>query len=179
MKRVKNNFPSRIYLIGFMGSGKSTLGKEVAKKIGYEFFDTDDAMEKKLKMKIKNIIEKKGMDFFKEAEKEIFYETFSLEKTVIATGGGLPVYEDNITKMKQRGMVIWLKPSVKELCKRLQKHKSGRPLIANIPMADLPFFIEMLLQRRIKFYRRAHAIIESDKISAEKIKREIKKFYKR
>lgn len=166
---MKKKIPSRIYLIGFMGSGKSTLGKQLAKKLRFNFFDTDDALEKKQRMKIKNIIKKKGMKEFKEMEKEIFLQTITMEQIVISTGGGLPAYKDNITKMKRAGLVIWLKPSVEELAKRLRKHKSGRPLVAKINDEDLPFFISMLMRKRIKYYRRAHVKIENDKISVKKI----------
>lgn len=149
-----------IFLIGFMGSGKTTLGKKLAKTLKYDFIDSDMWIENRNSSTIKQIFENKGEDYFRFLEQE-FIENFNPSKpTVVATGGGLPCFNENIERLKNKGIVIYLKASAKILLSRLKSDKS-RPLISIIDENEKLTFIEKKLSERSVYYNQAHFSINS------------------
>ena len=121
---------SVIILIGYMGSGKSTLGRKIARKLNYEFLDTDSAIEEKEGLTIAAIFEQFGEVHFRKLETNILLSLKGKEKIVIATGGGMPCFNGNMNLLNELGRTFYLKRSVNELVHRLVNAKRVRPLIA-------------------------------------------------
>ena len=160
-----------IILVGFMGTGKSVVGKLLAKKLNRDFVELDDKIEAKEKMPIKDIFEKKGEPYFRLVEKEVVREASQLKNKVISAGGGAIVDEENFKNLKSSGAIICLKASPKTILKRTKNLKT-RPLL-NVP--DPKKRIEELLQKREPYYSKADFSIETDNISIEQIVERISK----
>ena len=150
---------NRIYILGFMGVGKSTTAKGLARKLGYDFVDTDKLLEKKFKININNFFSKYGEELFRELEHEILLETFIYNKCVIATGGGLPCYFDAMDKINANGLSIFLKMDEKSIVNRLMASKQKRPLINDLSEEELLNFVEKELNSRKKYYEKASLTI--------------------
>lgn len=165
----------QIVLVGYMGSGKSTIGKQLSKLLKISFLDLDDYMEKKLGMSVVDIFSKKGEIFFRKLEAECLQEIFLEKKSfVIATGGGTPCYGNNLELMQEHtNKVIYLKASIGELVDRLQVEKKHRPLLKNIEDEELPEFIGKHLFERSFFYNRSNIIISTDNKTPLDIAKEI------
>lgn len=159
----------RIFLIGFMGSGKTTLGKMLAEKLDYTFIDLDHYIEKRNVKKIAAIFAESGEDAFREIEHKMLIEVCSFENVVISTGGGTPCYFDNIEIMNNSGLCIYLKISNEVLLKRLQKAKEFRPLIKDKSDTDLACFIYETLSKREKYYTQASIITPNDEENPDEI----------
>lgn len=168
---MKNN----IVLIGFMGSGKTSVGKRLAGKIKYKFIDTDEWIEKTEKMKISEIFEKHGEEYFRNLETNTIKELISSTKsTIISTGGGMPLRECNARLLKELGVVIYLKASEEITIKRV-KGDTTRPLLAGDNLEER---VNRLLTERMPVYEAAaHKKIITDNISFELIIEEIMKYY--
>ena len=119
---------NNIYLIGFMGTGKSTVGKQMAEKLGWNHIDTDDVIEDKYKMSIPKVFEKFGEDSFRRLENQVISDLSAKSRNIVSTGGGTPIYHGNIDIMKDSGLVIHLETSTDILWKRL-KGLGGRPIL--------------------------------------------------
>ncbi len=168
----------KIVLVGYMGSGKSTVGKRLAKDLGFNFFDLDSYMEASQKMKIPEIFKEKGEIYFRKIEKDCVREVLSLkEDLILSTGGGTPCYGGNIDVMLALAEhVFFLKVSIPELVKRLSKEKEDRPLIRHIDEESLPEFIGRHLFERNNFYSRATKTIDCDNKEPRTIVEEVKGF---
>jgi shikimate kinase len=160
----------RIFLIGFMGSGKSSIGNELAHKLGLIFIDLDDLIEKTSGRKISNIFKIEGESGFREIEHECLKKTFLNDNIVVATGGGTPCYNNNMELINRHGISIYIKLNPGILASRLFSHVETRPLIKNYTNKnDLQKFIEDSLEKRKKYYLKSKFIIEEKNISAKKI----------
>jgi shikimate kinase len=156
----------KIYLIGMPGSGKSTLGDELAKALNSKFVDLDEEIEKKAGKCIKNIFKEDGEEYFRETESNLLkYYSKSNAEFVMSTGGGAPCYHKGIHIMNDTGVSIYLKISKQELYKRLNKGKESRPLLAK--RESLETSIENLIMERGVIYDQAKVIVESDFISLQ------------
>lgn len=149
-----------IVLIGFMGCGKTSVGKRLARRLHYPFIDTDQIIEKKAGCTINQIFERKGEAFFREMETDILQEIrTSYRQTVIATGGGLPVKKQNRELLKEIGHVVYLKTSKETVMKRL----SGDTTRPKLRGEDLSRKVDMLLNEREPIYQEtADQVIEAD-----------------
>jgi|ERR1051326_9169529 shikimate kinase len=165
----------KIFLLGYMGSGKSTIGKELAEKLKMDFIDFDTYIETKEKKSVSEIFEKEGEEKFRELEKKHLNEIIKKDNAVISLGGGTPCFNNNIETINKNGISIYLQMSVNALVKRLINAKRKRPLIKEMNEVDLKFFIATNLEKRISFYNQAKYIILSDKKSPEAISEEIMK----
>jgi shikimate kinase len=145
----------RIYLVGLMGSGKTTAGKTLAKKLGVPFHDLDDIIETEIGMTISEYFEQFGEDKFRIVEQECLRKTFSFEDVVIATGGGAPCFFTNMDEIKNNGISFYLNANVNLLCSRLIDVKDKRPLISDISNEQLAENLRGLLDRREPFYEKA------------------------
>ncbi len=154
-----------IYLIGFMGSGKTTAGRRIASSLGWSFVDLDQKITEKAGMTIPGIFSTKGEEFFRLLEEEELKATALLKNVVVSTGGGAPCHADNMEFMNNNGVTIYLHLSPEALASRLRRSPGDRPLIKNIPEPDLPEYIRTTLRKRDLFYKKA-AII-ADGISLE------------
>lgn len=160
----------RIYLIGFMGSGKSSIGSELAHKLGLIFIDLDDVIEKTSGRKISDIFKIDGESGFREIEHKCLKKTFLNDNIVVATGGGTPCSNNNMELINRHGISIYIKLNPGILASRLFSDKGTRPLIKNFTNKnELQKFIEVCLEKREKFYLQSKFIIEGKNISAKKI----------
>ena len=143
-----------IILIGFMGSGKTTVGRMVAEKLCMDFIDTDQLIEKKCNKTIFDIFEEKGENFFREKERYLIKKTLKKKiNCVISTGGGMPCYKDNMKQLKSIGKTIYLKIDFDILKKRISAR--NRPLFQDIEKA------EQLFNKRKTCYENADEVINS------------------
>lgn len=158
IKKDKN-----IVLIGYMGCGKSTVGRKTAKAMEYTFLDTDALIEKEEGMSISRLFEEKGEAYFRNKETEIIKRLIAGEKgNIIATGGGLPMAEENRSLLKELGTVIYLKAENETLIRRLSNDKV-RPLLKNVNIKEK---VETMLTIRGPVYEAcADVILQADRMS--------------
>ena len=166
----------KIVLVGYMGSGKTTIGKLLAKKLKISFLDLDEVIEERLEDSISNIFNGKGEIFFRKKEHEYLNDVLTQKNNfILSTGGGTPCYSGNMdTMLELADYVFYLKISIPGLVKRLILEKEQRPLIKNIDDGDLPEFIGKHLFDRNNFYLKANHIIECDNKDPEALVDEIK-----
>ncbi len=147
----------RIYLIGFMGSGKTTIGKLLAEKLDLGFIDLDFFIEKRYLKSISDIFKEKGEKTFREIEKKCLEEISAFENVVIATGGGTPCQFNNIKTMNNTGTTFYLYFNEKSLAERLElTNKKTRPLITLFSKEELLEYIKKTLSEREIFYNQAN-----------------------
>lgn len=156
MARMTKN----IYLLGFMGCGKSYMGKGLAEKLGWDFLDMDDYLEANEGMTISQIFAEGGETLFRQLERNYLHATYDFTKTIIATGGGAPCFFDNVDWMNENGQTIYLKTPVSILVNRLEKETAHRPLLAGKTTNALHQFITKKLAERSLFYEQAATIFE-------------------
>lgn len=166
----------KIILVGYMGSGKSTIGKMLSKNIRIPFYDLDEVIEKHEEMSIKNIFEKRGEIYFRKVESLLFQEFINKnDDFILALGGGTPCYANNHEVLKRDDVFsFYLKTSVNDLCERLVNEKEARPLIANFNDNELKDYINKHLFDRNYYYYQSKHIIESSEKNKEEIVLEIK-----
>jgi shikimate kinase len=153
----------RIFLIGFMGSGKSHWGTQLAEQLKTPFIDLDEQIVKLEGKSIADVFAEKGEEFFRVREKELLEEMIDKNPSmVISVGGGTPCFFNNIDLMKRKGCVVWLNTDVDVLLKRLIREKEKRPLIKDIPDADLRTYIIRKLNERRLYYDQAQVRIDNE-----------------
>jgi len=138
-----------------MGAGKTTIGKQIAKRLGWSFVDVDSFIENRYHKTISQIFAEKGEKFFREVERNVLQEVSLFEKTVISTGGGAPCFFDNMDWMNRTGITVYLKMPVSELTQRLVNCKQERPLVKGKNKEELQQFIADSLEKREVWYSRA------------------------
>jgi shikimate kinase len=156
-----------IYLIGFMGSGKSTLGRVLARMLDYSFIDLDHYIEQQERTTIPEIFAQKGEEAFRELERLAIHETANKGQTVVATGGGAPCFFDNMAFMNQHGITVYLHITPENLTRRLASAKTHRPLLADKTDAELYAFIQNKLAERKPYYQKAAIVADTDTLSPE------------
>ncbi len=152
----------KIYLIGYMGCGKSTIGKKVADLMGISFIDMDKYIEERNFKSVPEIFSEEGELSFREKEQTALLELSAFEDVVIGTGGGSPCFFDNIDVMNRNGVTVYIAPDSEVLASRLIKSKTVRPLIAGKSKQELILFIEEALKERILYYEKAQIIIRGE-----------------
>lgn len=158
-----------IYLVGFMGTGKSTVGRALAKRLDRVFKDLDDLIEEKENKKIAEIFEEKGEEYFRKIESEVINEISRKENFVIATGGGAVVNEENYKRLKESGVLISLVASPEEIYERT-KNSKNRPLLnVQNPIEE----IKRLMFERAYYYIKSDHIIDTTGLSVEDVVDEI------
>jgi len=158
-----------IFLIGYMGAGKTTIGKQIAKCLEWPFVDMDLFIENRYHKTVPDLFAEKGEDFFRKIEQAILQEVAQFENTVISTGGGTPCFFDNMDLMNRTGITIYLKMPVSELIRRLTANKQERPLIKDKSMEELEQFITGSLAKREMWYSRASIVFPSSNDSIHTI----------
>ncbi len=154
----------KIFLIGFMGSGKSYWGKKWAQKHSFYFYDLDDVIEKKQGRSIAAIFEKDGEDAFRKLEAGALMKFASKDHCMIACGGGTACYADNMQWMNEHGITVYLSATPQYIYDRVLEEKEKRPLIKKVNRAELLFFIEQKLKEREVFYNQAKIILAAEEI---------------
>ncbi|MDP4184433.1 MAG: shikimate kinase [Bacteroidota bacterium] len=144
-----------IYLIGYMGSGKTTLGRKLANRLGYSFIDLDKFIEEKYFRSIPQIFEEEGECGFREKEHKALEEIASFSNVVVATGGGAPCFYNNIEIMNQNGATLFIDVDAGMLASRLKHSKGERPLVKDKSPDELLEFICQALEQRRPYYEQA------------------------
>jgi shikimate kinase len=165
----------KIVLVGYMASGKSTIGKILANSLDIDFIDLDNAIAKEVGTSIPEIFKNKGELFFRKTETKVLEKLLnSNQNFILATGGGTPCYGNNMNIIQENSTYsFYLKLSIPVLVERIIKEKSGRPIVANIKDSDLPEFVGKHLFERSMYYAMAKKTIDCDRNSAEDIVNEI------
>jgi len=164
-----------IVLIGFMGTGKSSVGKILANKLGLKFVDVDQVIEKTTGMKISEIFAKFGESHFRDIETEVIKLITQNNGQVISTGGGVILREENFKKLKDKGVIVWLKASENAIFERVKNCKD-RPLLQ---VENPKQKIKELLTKRIPFYEKADFYINTEELTPEEVAEKIIEEYKR
>lgn len=159
----------RIYLIGFMGSGKTTYGKLLSQKLSMDFIDLDDYIEKTYNKSISELFSEMGEEKFRFIERKSLREIPLTDNCIVATGGGTPCFFDNIEYMNKNGETIYLRTSVRELRDRLKLSVSKRPLLANKDLKELEVYIAETLAKREKHYLKSRYILDTDDLNPNNI----------
>ena len=165
----------KVFLIGYMGSGKSVIAKQLSKKLEVKLLDLDEVIEISAGNKINSIFETKGELYFRKLENKILTEIVNKnENIIVSTGGGTPCYFNNIDLINQKDSIsIYLQCSVVTLFNRLKKEKSNRPIIKDLSDEDLQEFIAKHLFERSYYYNKAKFIVKTDDKTVEEIVKEI------
>jgi shikimate kinase len=159
---MTKNLPNKIYLIGFMASGKTTLGKKLSKFLDYTFVDTDKFIEEAVGEEISTIFKEKGEAYFRSVEHEALeVVTNSSNNIVVSTGGGMACNQTSLDYMLANGKVVILKLDLKSIKNRLQATKTKRPLLANLTGKEFNKLVDDLYAKRISFYEQAHLSINA------------------
>lgn len=157
---------NRFFLIGFMGSGKSTLGREVAESLKFTFMETDSIIEQREQRPIQEIFKSNGEEYFRQKETEVLNHLQLVDHCVIATGGGMPCCHHNMNILNQLGITIWLDVDENILVERLKNETSDRPKLMD--SMHLEKTIHDLLASRTEFYRQAKFNVRNPDINALK-----------
>ena len=152
----------KIYLIGYMGCGKSTNGRKVADLMGISFIDLDKYIEERYFKSVPAIFAEEGESRFREKERTALLEVSEFENVVIGTGGGAPCFFDNMEVMNEKGVTVYIAPDTEVLATRLIKSRTERPLIAGKSYDELISFINNALDKRAPFYEKAKIIIRGE-----------------
>jgi len=157
--------PKNVILIGFMGTGKSSIGKLLAQKLKWNFVDTDSLIGKSAGMTISEIFTKKGEPKFRDMESDILQQVLSKENQVISTGGGIVLREENMNRMKQNGIIIALSATPEIIFART-RHRKTRPVLGDEPTLDR---VKEILNFRSSLYAQADFSINTSALSKDKI----------
>jgi shikimate kinase len=170
------NLPDKIVLIGYMASGKTTIGKLLAKTIEYDFIDLDLYISEKEQLTVSELFEQKGEPYFRSLE--IYYLKELLETNdsfVLSVGGGTPSLTGVMDLINEKSFSIYLKASIQTLANRLAPKEVERPLLTHISADFLQSYIEMHLVERSSFYEKANISVTVDKFTTDKIIARIRK----
>ncbi|MEI7499447.1 MAG: shikimate kinase [Bacteroidota bacterium] len=154
----------RIYLIGYMASGKSYLGKLLAEKLGYLFLDIDHLFEKRFRISVLDFFMKYDEDSFRKIERSLLHETLDHDDVVISTGGGTPCFFDNMRFINKGGISIYLHCEIPTLVNRLLHVKRKRPLLKDITAAELEEKVKLQLEERAFYYNQANYTIDMENL---------------
>lgn len=166
----------RIVLIGYMGSGKTTVGRALAKEIGMPFYDLDWYIESRMRKKISQIFAERGEEGFRKIECNMLHEVAEFEDVVISCGGGTPCFFDNIDYLNQQALVVYLRCEPEVLHKHLLMGKGDRPLLKGKTPDELITFIRQQLESREPYYNKARYTLDVSLMdNTEKIKITIEK----
>lgn len=149
-----------IIIIGYMGAGKTTVGKALAKELGIMFYDLDWYIESRMHKTVKQIFDESGEDGFRQIEHNMLHEVAEFENIVLSCGGGTPCFFDNMDYMNQLGETVYLKASPETLYAHLKMGKGVRPLLLNKTPEEVQVFICEQLQKREPFYEKAKHIFD-------------------
>lgn len=160
----------RVLLVGFMGSGKTRVGRALAQRLGWSFHDFDEEIEARAGLSIPEIFRRHGEEFFRRMEEEVGKEALQARRAVLASGGGWPVAPGRLEELGPDTFSVWLKVTPEEAVRRAAAEGVGRPLLA----VDDPLSrARALLAEREPFYGKAHAAIDSTEAGPEELAREI------
>ncbi len=160
---------AKIFLTGYMGSGKTTAGKKLSAKLGYQFIDLDKFIETEYQQTIPQIFATKGEKEFRAMEHNALKKVMEIENIVVACGGGTPCYYNNMELMNNHGNTVYLKMSADSLVSRLMDAKDIRPVIANKTEKELRAFVTRQLEKREDFYEQAQYVVKGKDLNVDEL----------
>lgn len=168
----------KLFLVGYMGCGKSSLGKKIAKAMGMRFIDTDAEVESREGATIADIFHYEGEEYFRKSERYIIEElAASDEDMVISTGGGVPLWEDNMEVMNQSGVTLYLKRTAEQIASRLSPHgREKRPKLRGLNDEELVAFMRDNMAQREPYYCKATLTIDCTPMSDAELVTMIKEY---
>ncbi len=158
-----------LFLTGYMGSGKSTLGEKLASKLNYGFIDLDKFIESEYHQTIPQIFATKGESEFRAMEHNSLKKIIEKDNVIIACGGGTPCYYNNMELMNNNGITVYIKMSVDTLISRLLLAKEKRPLIENKTEPELRAFVSRQLEKREDFYHQAQYTVKGKDLNVDEL----------
>ncbi len=167
-----------VFVVGYMGAGKSTTGKKIASRLGMEFMDLDEYITLQEGMTPAEIIRKMREGYFREIEYRYLKVTSLYTDTLVSVGGGAPCYKDAMDWMLANGIVIYLEASPELVFSRVSQAKTDRPMLRDLEGDALLAHIKKQMAERIPYYKKAHLIVDAASVNAEKlddIAREVRK----
>ncbi len=158
-----------VVLVGFSGAGKTTVGRELARRTGLGFVDLDDAIEEKYHATIPHIFQKYGESVFRQCEYQTLLEKLASPGLLIATGGGTPAYRDAMRRINRSAYSIYICLSEATLVGRLRDSRRPRPLTRNLPESELRDYVRRTLKARTSFYEMADLIVSEESLSMDEL----------
>ncbi len=153
---------TKIYIVGYMGAGKTTAAKRIANRLGWEVADTDALFEEKYRISVHDFFHKYDETLFRKLESEVLKSTENMKHTVISTGGGLACFLDNMEWMNQHGLTVFMHISPEAAADRILHSKRKRPLTENKTEAELAEYIQQHYASRLPFYEQAQITVKSE-----------------
>lgn len=150
-----------LFIIGYMGCGKTTFGRALANRLGRQFIDLDFYIEQRFHASVASIFAERGEEGFRRLEWEMLHEVAEFSDVVVACGGGTPCFFDNMDYILSKGKVVWLDTSVERILTRVRKKLEKRPLLAGKNEEELRSFIAGGMEERRIYYSRAHIRTDS------------------
>lgn len=157
----------RIFIIGYMYSGKSTVGKKLARRLNYDFIDLDIYFEEKYHISINDFFRKYSENDFRKIETQLLNEIIEKDNTVISTGGGTSCFNDNMKLIKENGISIYLKLHINSIKDRILNSKKQRPLLKDVSSENIDVFLSDHLSEREKYYQQADFIVKGENADIE------------
>ena len=161
----------RVIIVGYMGAGKTTVGRGRAKGLGMRFYDIDGYIEGRMRKTVPQLLAGRGEDGFRQVERTMLHEAAEFEDIILSCGGGTPCFFDNMEYMNSRGDTVYLKASPEVLCAHLRMGKTRRPLLEGKTPEQLLGFVTEQLARREQYYMQARHVLDVNLLdNYEKIK---------
>ena len=167
---------NKIYLVGYMGAGKTTAARRLASRLGWQVADTDAMFEEKYKISVCDFFNKYDEPLYRKLESEVLKSTEAMENTVISTGGGTACYFDNMEWMNRHGVTVFLHISEKAVVERLLHAKRKRPLAEGKSEAELTEFVRQHYTSRLPFYEQAKITVKSENLDLDSLLECIKEY---
>lgn len=164
----------RLYLIGYMYSGKTTVGRRLADDMGYRFYDLDQAIEQRFHTTVPLFFKNYGEEMFRQVEQRLLHDTAEMDDVVVSTGGGTPCYFDNIRWINKHGQSVYIKLTEETICQRMTVSRKCRPTIKALPRDERRQFVHDQLALRAPFYGQAQHTVLADGLATEEVVERIK-----
>ncbi|MFA8299748.1 MAG: shikimate kinase [Hyphomicrobiales bacterium] len=159
----------KVFLIGFMGAGKTTIGKKLARLLNYTFIDLDKVIEDEYKITINSIFERYDEKAFRKMERKMLFSTLKNKDVVISVGGGTPCFFDNMDIINKNGLSIYLRLHPKSAYTRLINSKKTRPLVNELEEEELLQYITNKLKERERFYLKAKMVVKGESLNEKQL----------
>lgn len=159
----------RIYLVGYMGAGKSSVARRLARRLGWTICDLDDLFEERYHITVAGFFERFGEDLFRVLETELLYSTETMENVVISTGGGTPCFNDNMKWMNNKGITVFIMLSEQSLRYRLLSSKRKRPLVMGKSEKELEEYIKVHYSSRYQYYSQAAITVKGESLDYDEL----------
>lgn len=173
---------NRIIIIGYMGAGKTTVGRALSKAIGVPFYDLDWYIEQRMRRSVRQLFDERGEEGFRRVERNMLHEVAEFEEVILSCGGGTPCFFDNMDYLNLQSETVYLKATPEVLYAHLKMGKSVRPLLLNKTPEEVEAFVKQQLQQREPYYSKAKHVLDVNvldsrdkvRVSVRKIRRMLK-----